>query len=118
MSAHGEVDPGHTVAGWTGTVIACAGTAGAGAAMCAAWVPGIWLGLGVTAVGALVTWVLHLTGWGKPPGPRTADQWPWRIRDRTATEGHGDCAGCRLALRTAGGGELARTTAAPPESTA
>ncbi|QIQ01071.1 HGxxPAAW family protein [Streptomyces liangshanensis] len=118
MSAHGDVDLGHTVAGWTGTVVACAGTAGAGAALCAAWVPGIWLGLGVVAAGALATWVLHLTGWGKPPGPRTADQWDWRVRDVTAAGGHGACVGCRLALRGTGGGELGRTREPRPAPTA
>lgn len=95
MSAHGDVDLGHTVAGWTGTAIACVGTAGAGAALCAAWTPGIWLGLGVVAAAAVVTWVLHLAGWGKPPGPRPADQWDWRVRDLTAAGGHGRCVGCR-----------------------
>lgn len=88
-------DLGHTVAGWTGTVLALTGCAGAGAALCAAWPPGIGIGLAVVAAGGLVTWVLHLAGWGKPSGPRPADQWDWRIKDPMT--GHGECRGCRLA---------------------
>ncbi|HZG02272.1 MAG TPA: HGxxPAAW family protein [Streptomyces sp.] len=94
---HGAYDMGHTVAGWTGTTIALIGCAGAGAALCAAWPLGIGLGLAVVAVGGLVTWVLHLTGWGKPSGPRPADQWDWRVKDPMT--GHADCLGCRLAGR-------------------
>ncbi|MDG9702710.1 HGxxPAAW family protein [Streptomyces sp. DH37] len=97
---HGTYDMGHTVAGWTGTAIALTGFAGAGAALCAAWRPGIGIGLAVVAAGGLVTWVLHLTGWGKPSGPRPADQWDWRVKDPMT--GHGGCLGCRLAGRRAG----------------
>ncbi|CAM5333941.1 hypothetical protein SAVIM338S_00959 [Streptomyces avidinii] len=96
MSAHGDVDLGHTVAGWTGTALALLGSAGAGAALCAAWIPGIWLGLGVVAAAGAVTWLLHLAGWGKPSGPRPRGQWDWRVRDTAAHGGHPDCLGCRI----------------------
>ncbi|MFF6884901.1 HGxxPAAW family protein [Streptomyces sp. NPDC012421] len=49
----------------------------------------------------VVTWLLHLAGWGKPSGPRPPDQWDWRVRDTTARTGHPDCLGCRLAGRRA-----------------
>ncbi|MGW5852419.1 HGxxPAAW family protein [Streptomyces sp. NPDC055254] len=96
MSAHGHVDLGHTVAGWTGTTLALVGCTGAGVAVCAAWTPGVWLGLGVVAVAGLVTWLLHLAGWGKPSGPRPEVEWDWRVRDATARTGHADCLGCRV----------------------
>lgn len=96
MSSHGHVDLGHTVAGWTGTAIALVGSAAAGAAVCAAWTPGIWTGLAVVAAAGIATWLLHLAGWGKPSGPRPEAQWDWRVRDTLARAGHGDCLGCRL----------------------
>lgn len=96
MSAHGHVDLGHTVAGWTGTALALLGTAGAGAAVCAGWAPGVWAGLGLVLVAALVTWLLHLVGWGKPSGPRPEAEWDWRVRDSAARTGHADCLGCRV----------------------
>ncbi|MCM1966003.1 MULTISPECIES: HGxxPAAW family protein [unclassified Streptomyces] len=96
MSAHGHVDLGHTVAGWTGTAIALVGSAVAGAALCVSWTPGIWIGLGVVVVAGIVTWLLHLAGWGKPSGPRPESQWDWRVRDTVAHSGHADCLGCRL----------------------
>ncbi|WP_371614443.1 HGxxPAAW family protein [Streptomyces sp. NBC_00454] len=96
MSAHGHVDLGHTVAGWTGTAIALVGSAAAGAALCASWTPGIWIGLLVVVVAGIVTWLLHLAGWGKPSGPRPEDQWDWRVRDTAAHGGHADCLGCRV----------------------
>lgn len=66
---HGTHDLGHTVAGWTGTAIAVIGFCVAGAAMTRGSTPGLVLGAGVVAVAAPVTWVLHLSGWGKPSGP-------------------------------------------------
>ncbi|MER6449004.1 hypothetical protein DEJ51_01725 [Streptomyces venezuelae] len=113
MSAHGHVDLGHTVAGWTGTTLALLGFAGAGAAVCAAWVPGIWIGLGVVAVAGIVTWVLHLAGWGKPSGPRPEADWDWRVRDARAHAGHADCLGCRV-----GGPRRARAAAPRPRAAA
>ncbi|MFG2972557.1 HGxxPAAW family protein [Streptomyces sp. NPDC048331] len=113
MSAHGHVDLGHTVAGWTGTGLALLGFAGAGAAVCAAWVPGIWLGLGVVAVAGIVTWLLHLAGWGKPSGPRPEADWDWRTRDTGAHAGHADCLGCRF-----GGPRRALAAAPRPRSVA
>ncbi|MFI1650842.1 HGxxPAAW family protein [Streptomyces avidinii] len=113
MSAHGHVDLGHTVAGWTGTTLALLGFAGAGAAVCAAWTPGIWIGLGVVAVAGIVTWLLHLAGWGKPSGPRPEAGWDWRQRDAGARTGHADCLGCR-----AGGPRRAVAAASRPRSAA
>ncbi|MFD7554913.1 MULTISPECIES: HGxxPAAW family protein [unclassified Streptomyces] len=96
MSAHGHVDLGHTVAGWTGTALALLGTAGAGLSVCTAWMPGIWLGLGLVVAAGIVTWLLHLAGWGKPSGPRPESEWDWRVRDTRAHAGHADCLGCRV----------------------
>ncbi|MFK0219710.1 HGxxPAAW family protein [Streptomyces vinaceus] len=110
MSAHGDVDMGHTVAGWTGTALALIGFTGAGAAICAAWTPGIWLGLGLVAAAGIVTWSLHLAGWGKPSGPRPRAEWDWRTRDTAARTGHAQCLGCR-----AGGPRRAAAAAPRPE---
>ncbi|MFG2341079.1 HGxxPAAW family protein [Streptomyces yangpuensis] len=109
MSAHGHVDLGHTVAGWTGTTLALLGFAGAGAAVCAAWPPGILIGLGVVVLAGAVTWLLHLAGWGKPSGPRPEAEWDWRTRDTEALAGHADCLGCRV-----GGPRRAVAAAARP----
>ncbi|MBE3014884.1 hypothetical protein IL992_37790 [Microbispora sp. NEAU-D428] len=94
---HDDVDLGHTVAGWTGCVVVLFGCATAGGAMCAASPLGIGLGIGVIALGGLVTWALHLAGWGKPSGPRPPEQWDWRVKDPMT--GHGGCLACRLAGR-------------------
>ncbi|GGQ23192.1 hypothetical protein GCM10010215_54820 [Streptomyces virginiae] len=116
MSAHGHVDLGHTVAGWTGTTMALLGFAGAGAAVCAAWVPGILIGLGVVVLAGLVTWLLHLAGRGKPSGPRPEAEWDWRVRDTGARAGHADCLGCRVAgsRRAVGAVAATRSSAALP----
>ncbi|MFC8665485.1 HGxxPAAW family protein [Streptomyces sp. NPDC057199] len=98
MSGHHH-DEGHTVAGWTGCAVAVVGTSVAGVGMClgsAAW---IWLGLGVVGLSVLVTWGLHLAGWGKPPGIRPVAERGMRVRDRGARAGHPACVGCRLAGR-------------------
>ncbi|MGW4684607.1 HGxxPAAW family protein [Streptomyces sp. NPDC004244] len=127
MSAHGDVDLGHTVAGWTGTALAVLGSAAAGAAFCAGWAPGIWLGLGLVVVAAVVTWLLHLAGWGKPSGPRPAPARDWRVRDDVARTGHADCLGCRMsggrraaaaapALRPAGAAALSPAADAGAEA--
>ncbi|MFF5447646.1 HGxxPAAW family protein [Streptomyces sp. NPDC012888] len=97
MSGHGY-DEGHTVAGWTGTAVATAGAALTGVGVCG-WAPGIWSGLGVLVLAALLTWALHLAGWGKAPGPRPVGEWGLRSRDLAARAGHEDCLGCRLAGR-------------------
>ncbi|MEU5275895.1 HGxxPAAW family protein [Streptomyces asoensis] len=93
-------DEGHTVAGWTGVGIATVGTSVAGVGVCA--VSGVLLavGLGIVVVSALVTWGLHLTGWGKPPGVRPRAEWGMRVRDPWARGGHPGCVGCRLAGRS------------------
>jgi hypothetical protein len=56
-------------------------------------------GLVITVASALVTWALHLTGWGKPPGRRPREQWGMRVRDTGARQGHPGCVGCRMAGR-------------------
>ncbi|MFF9175625.1 HGxxPAAW family protein [Streptomyces sp. NPDC014793] len=92
-------DEGHTVAGWTGAGVATVGSGVLGWGVCAAsaaWVAG---GLAVVAASVLVTWALHLSGWGKPPGVRPRAQWGMRLRDTQAREGHPGCVGCRLAGR-------------------
>lgn len=98
MSGH-LYDEGHTVAGWTGFFIATVGSTGAGAGVVMVSVPLIAGGLATVAAGVLVTWYLHLTGWGKPPGRRPRAEWGMRIRDTSAREGHPGCVGCRLAGR-------------------
>lgn len=104
MSAH-PYDHGHTVAGWTGAGIVSAGAAVLGWGVCAVSRALLAGGLGIVVAGLLVTWVLHLAGWGKPSGPRPREQWDWRVRDTGAREGHADCLGCRLAGRTRGARE-------------
>jgi hypothetical protein len=56
-------------------------------------------GLAVVAVSVVVTWVLHLAGWGKPPGVRPRGRWGMRVRDAQARDGHPGCVSCRLAGR-------------------
>ncbi|MFF1685128.1 MULTISPECIES: HGxxPAAW family protein [unclassified Streptomyces] len=102
-------DEGHTIAGWAGFAVATAGAAITGLGICG-WHPGIWLGICVLASAALVTWGLHLAGWGKPPGPRPSDL---RGRDRAARDGHANCLGCRMAGRR-GVHARPRATTEPP----
>ncbi|MFF0203366.1 HGxxPAAW family protein [Streptomyces sp. NPDC005017] len=101
MFVHEEVDMGHTVAGWTGSATALAGFALSGTAVVAGSAHLAVAGAAVVLGALPVTWMLHLAGWGKPSGPRPADQWDWRVRDRAARSGHPDCLGCRLAGRRA-----------------
>lgn len=103
MSAH-QYDEGHTVAGWTGFAVAIVGSAvlGLGMIMVSALV--LAGGLAIVVVSVLVTWALHLTGWGKPPGRRPRAEWGMRVRDSSAREGHPGCVGCRLAGRGRVGG--------------
>ncbi|MFI6857381.1 HGxxPAAW family protein [Streptomyces sp. NPDC050416] len=107
MSAH-QYDHGHTVAGWVGTGIGSVGAVVAGAGVC--FVSGVLIagGLAIGVVGLLVTWALHLAGWGKGPGIRPREEWGWRVRDSGARAGHDECLGCRLAGRgrTAGSGRV------------
>lgn len=106
-----QYDEGHTVAGWTGTGIATVGSAVLGAGICV--VSGVLMvgGLGILAASVLVTWALHLTGWGKPPGVRPRGEWGMGVRDLTARDGHADCWGCRLAGRGRRTGAVAVTVA-------
>ncbi|MEW2114582.1 HGxxPAAW family protein [Streptomyces sp. NPDC005474] len=92
-------DEGHTVAGWTGTAIATVGSCVLGLGVCMTSVLVVAGGAVVLAAAVLVTWVLHLTGWGKPPGVRPVGDWPMRARDHSARAGHLGCVGCRLAGR-------------------
>lgn len=101
MSAH-QYDEGHTVAGWTGFGIATVGTSVAGLGVCLVSGALIVGGLAVVAVSVLVTWALHLSGWGKPPGLRPREEWGMRVRDSSAREGHAGCVGCRIAGRRRG----------------
>lgn len=95
-------DEGHTVAGWTGFGIATVGTAVMGVGVCAVS-PVLLVGGGaVVIVSLLVTWALHLTGWGKPPGVRPRAEWGMGVRDASARGGHPGCVGCLLAGRSAG----------------
>ncbi|MFJ4892322.1 MULTISPECIES: HGxxPAAW family protein [unclassified Streptomyces] len=129
---HGNHDLGHTVAGWTGTAVAVLGVCVTGAALTRGSSAGITVGAAVIVAAALVTWVLHLGGWGKPSGPRPVGEQNWRTKDRAAAEGHPGCLGCRLAgrsgprraaakgsvplpaARAAGQGEPARSMAPAP----
>ncbi|MFJ6940631.1 HGxxPAAW family protein [Streptomyces sp. NPDC101132] len=111
MSAH-QYDEGHTVAGWAGTAVATVGAALTGVGVCG-WAPGIWTGLAVLVLAVLLTWVLHLAGWGKAPGPRPVEDWPLRTRDLAARAGHRDCRGCRLAGRRQAPVPAAEPAAAP-----
>ncbi|MFH8657772.1 HGxxPAAW family protein [Streptomyces afghaniensis] len=98
MSAH-QYDHGHTAAGWVGTAIASVGAVAAGAGVC--FVSGVLIagGIAIGVVALLVTWALHLAGWGKGPGIRPREEWGWRVRDSGARAGHAECLGCRLAGR-------------------
>ncbi|MFF1723759.1 HGxxPAAW family protein [Streptomyces sviceus] len=98
MSAH-QYDEGHTVAGWTGVGIATVGTSVLGVGVCLVSGALIAVCIVITAASALVTWALHLTGWGKPPGRRPREQWGMRVRDTGARQGHPGCVGCRMAGR-------------------
>ncbi|WP_405734718.1 hypothetical protein OG885_23470 [Streptomyces sp. NBC_00028] len=98
MSAH-QYDEGHTVAGWTGCAVATAGCVVLGLGVVMVSVPVLVVGGAVVLLGLLVTWALHLAGWGKPPGRRPREQWGMRARDLSARDGHPGCVGCRLAGR-------------------
>ncbi|MGK5698176.1 HGxxPAAW family protein [Streptomyces sp. URMC 128] len=114
MSAH-QYDHGHTVAGWVGTAIGSVGAVVAGAGVC--FVSGVLIagGLAIGVVALLVTWALHLAGWGKGPGIRPRAEWGWRVRDSGARAGHDECLGCRLAgRRKAGSGRTAEVAGAVP----
>ncbi|MFE9433732.1 HGxxPAAW family protein [Streptomyces sp. NPDC006640] len=109
---HGNHDLGHTVAGWTGTAVAVLGFCLTGAALTQGSSAGIAGGTTVIVAAALVTWVLHLGGWGKPSGPRPVGEQNWRTKDRAAAEGHPGCLGCRLAGRP--GARRSATTGSVP----
>jgi len=99
VSAHGDHDLGHTVAGWTGTSIGALGSTVLGAAVVTASAAVLWLGVAIVVLAALTCWILHLAGWGKATGPRPPALQGWRTRDTGARLGHPGCLGCRLAGR-------------------
>ncbi|MET9910415.1 HGxxPAAW family protein [Streptomyces sp. NPDC006476] len=117
MSAH-QYDEGHTVAGWTGFAVVTLGTVVLGLGVCTASLAILVGGLAIVVVSVLVTWTLHLTGWGKPPGLRPREQWGWRTRDLTARAGHPGCVGCRLAGRGRKAMPAAEAYGASPEPVA
>ncbi|MFJ6986174.1 MULTISPECIES: HGxxPAAW family protein [unclassified Streptomyces] len=92
-------DEGHTVAGWTGVAVVTVGGSVAGVGVCAGSGALVWVGLAVVGLAALITWALHLTGWGKPPGVRPRAEWGMGVRDPHARGGHPGCLGCRMAGR-------------------
>lgn len=92
-------DEGHTVAGWTGTAIGTVGSCVLGLGICTTSALAVTGGVAVLVVAVLVTWALHLAGWGKAPGVRPVGEWRMRERDRSAPAGHPGCVGCRLAGR-------------------
>jgi hypothetical protein len=96
VSAH---DDGHTIAGWTGALVATVGALAIGVGIIG-WRPGVWLGSASLVASVLLTWGLHLAGWGKSPGVRPHDQRAVRTRDRSAHDGHDKCVACRLAGRS------------------
>ncbi|GAA2256555.1 MULTISPECIES: HGxxPAAW family protein [Streptomyces] len=119
MSAH-QYDHGHTVAGWIGCAIASVGAGVAGLGIVR--VSGVLIagGLAIGVVALLVTWALHLAGWGKGPGVRPRAEWSWRVRDSAAPGGHEECLGCRLAgrgRRAAGAGTGAVQPVMPVQRT-
>ncbi|MEU6354961.1 HGxxPAAW family protein [Streptomyces sp. NPDC047072] len=115
MSAH-QYDEGHTVAGWTGFGIATLGSAVLGLGVCLVSGPLIAGGLAIVVVSVLVTWALHLSGWGKPPGRRPRAEWGMRVRDSGARAGHPGCVGCRLAGRGEKGAAASVVVPGRPET--
>ncbi|MCX3287492.1 hypothetical protein OR263_12375 [Streptomyces sp. NEAU-H22] len=115
MSAH-QYDHGHTVAGWVGCGIATVGAGVAGLGVCT--VSGVLIagGVAIGVVSLLVTWALHLSGWGKGPGVRPRAEWGWRVRDSAAPGGHQECLGCRLAGRGRGASAVVPVIPAQRES--
>jgi hypothetical protein len=82
---HEEHDMGHTVAGWTGSIVCITGFAISGVAMTAASVPFFWIGAGVVVLGGALGWLLHQMGLGKEVGPRPVSErgMHWRPAPRT-----------------------------------
>lgn len=108
-------DEGHTVAGWTGTAIATVGSCVIGLGIVTTSILVVAGGTAITVVALLVTWALHLVGWGKPPGVRPRGDWGMRVRDRSARAGHAECLQCRLAGRGRRAGSAAVVAVAEAE---
>ncbi|WP_051753292.1 HGxxPAAW family protein [Streptosporangium amethystogenes] len=87
---HEEHDMGHTVAGWTGSIVCITGFAISGLAMVAASVPFFWAGVGVVVLGGALGWLLHQMGFGKEIGPRPVSERGMRRRPAPRTAGRHD----------------------------
>ncbi|RII19570.1 hypothetical protein DSC45_06120 [Streptomyces sp. YIM 130001] len=111
MSEHGY-DEGHTVAGWAGCAVGVAAALALGAGICG-WTPGFWAGLVLTPAALVTTWLLHLAGWGKAPGPRPAAEHPLTVRDTAAATGHPNCLACRSAGRSGRAAGVGRASSIP-----
>lgn len=108
---HEEHDMGHTVAGWTGSIVCITGFAISGVAMVAAGVPFFWIGAGVVALGGALGWLLHQMGLGKEIGPRPASERGMRRRPASRTPRTSGTAG-----RAGIPGEAARSRTEPHPS--
>ncbi|MGW5332423.1 HGxxPAAW family protein [Streptomyces bauhiniae] len=106
-------DEGHTIAGWTGCAVATLGSGVVGAGVCTGSAPALVGGAVLVAASVLVTWVLHLGGWGKPPGVRRRGEWRLSARDTQARDGHPGCVGCALAGRRTSAPVVTRAESIP-----
>ncbi|MGS2646767.1 HGxxPAAW family protein [Streptosporangium sp. LJ11] len=102
---HEEHDMGHTVAGWTGSIVCITGFAISGVAMVSASVLFFWVGAGVVALGGSLGWLLHRMGFGKEIGPRPAAERGMRRRPASSAPG---------AVEPPGGAAGSRTEPRPP----
>lgn len=66
-SSHGNNGHGHTVAAWTGVVIAFIGFCVAGAFIVMAKPVGFWAGMAVVALGGVVGMIMRSMGYGQAP---------------------------------------------------
>ncbi|MEV4377939.1 HGxxPAAW family protein [Streptosporangium sp. NPDC049644] len=87
---HEEHDMGHTVAGWTGSIVCMTGFAISGLAMVADGVVFFWAGVGVVVLGGALGWLLHRMGFGKEIGPRPVSERGMRRRRVPRTAGRHD----------------------------
>ncbi|MEV4525711.1 HGxxPAAW family protein [Streptosporangium sp. NPDC049304] len=97
---HEEHDMGHTVAGWTGSIVCIIGFAISGVAMTAADVLFFWIGAGVVILGGALGWLLHRLGFGKEIGPRPVSERGMRRRPAPRTPEAGEVPGEAARSRT------------------